>query len=110
MGHSYLPNDQDFCSIETERRKRNTVYVPEEWAELILKSGENIHLPLSKIAPDNFVSLVPVSQSFVNRKTNKAKQGVQSLQMKWIRLDKDKPLQFQYHYSLNTLSESEAKR
>ena len=38
VGHSYLPNDRDFGSIETERRKRNTVFVPDEWAELILKA------------------------------------------------------------------------
>ena len=30
VGHSYLPNDRDFGSIETERRKRNTVFVPDE--------------------------------------------------------------------------------
>jgi len=62
VGHSYLPNDKNFCSIETERHKRNTVYVPEEWAELILKSRRKHPFTVTKMAPDNFVSLVPVSQ------------------------------------------------
>jgi len=62
VGHSYLPNDKNFCSIETERRKRNTVYIPEEWAELILKSRRKHPFTVTKMAPDNFVSLVPVSQ------------------------------------------------
>ena len=38
VGHSYLPNDRDFGSIETERRKHNTVFVPEEWYELIVNA------------------------------------------------------------------------
>ena len=76
VGHSYLPNDQDFYSIETERRKRNTIYLPEEWAELILKSRRKHPFTVTKMAPDDFVSLVLVSEPFVNRKTNIAKQGV----------------------------------
>ena len=55
------------------------------------------------MAQTDFISLVPVSKSFVNRKKNTVKQGVQWLQIKWIRVQKDKPLQFQYRYSLNAL-------
>ena len=55
------------------------------------------------MAQTDFVSLVPISKSFANRKKNTAKQGVQWLQIKWIRVQKDKPLQFQYCYSLNSL-------
>ena len=38
VGHSYLPNNRDFGSIKTERCKCNTIFVPEEWSELILNS------------------------------------------------------------------------
>ena len=38
VGHSYLPNDRDFGSIETERCKHNTVFVPEEWYEFIVNA------------------------------------------------------------------------
>ena len=44
VGHSYLPNDRDFGSIETERRKHNTVFVPEEWSDLILNARRKILL------------------------------------------------------------------
>lgn len=40
VGHSYLPNDRDFGSIKTERCKHNTVFVPEEWSELIFHCDE----------------------------------------------------------------------
>ena len=103
VGHSYLPNDRDFGSIETERRKRNTVFVPDEWAELILKARRKNPFTVTKMTPADFVSLVLVSKAFVNRKINTAKRSVQWLQIKWIRVQKDKPLQFQYRYSLNDL-------
>ena len=73
VGHSYLPNDKDFGSIETKRRKCNTVFVPEEWSELILKSRRKNPFTVTNMAQTGFVSLVPVSKSFVNRKKNTAK-------------------------------------
>ena len=30
-GHSFLPNDQDFGSIEQRKRQVQTVYVPQQW-------------------------------------------------------------------------------
>ena len=35
VGHSYLPNDRDFGSIETARCKMNHVFVPQDWCELV---------------------------------------------------------------------------
>lgn len=43
VGHSYLPNDRDFGSIEAERRKRDTLYIPKEWAQLIRDSRKKKH-------------------------------------------------------------------
>ena len=34
-GHSYLPNDRDFGSIETEKRKRSQIFSPQEWCQLV---------------------------------------------------------------------------
>ena len=35
VGHSYLPNDRDFGSIETARCKASHLYVPTDWSDLI---------------------------------------------------------------------------
>ena len=72
VGHSYLPNDRDFSSIETERCKRNTTFVPEEWSELILKSKRKNPFTATNMAQADFVSLVLVYKSFINRKKNTA--------------------------------------
>ena len=34
-GHSFLPNDRDFGSIEQRKRQVQTVYVPQQWYELV---------------------------------------------------------------------------
>lgn len=37
-GHSFLPCDRDFASIEFKKRKVETLYVPEQWYDIILSS------------------------------------------------------------------------
>ena len=34
-GHSCLPNDRDFGSVETAQRRREHIYVPDHWYKLI---------------------------------------------------------------------------
>ena len=34
-GHSYLPNDRDFGGLETARRLRSTIFIPEDWYTLV---------------------------------------------------------------------------
>ena len=34
-GHSYLPNDRDFGTIEKKNRKTQVVYVPDVWCTLV---------------------------------------------------------------------------
>ena len=82
VGHSYLPSDRDFGSIETERCKHNTIFVPEEWPALILKSRRKNPFIVTNMAQADFMALILVSKSFVNRR-------------KWIWVCKDKSLQFQ---------------
>lgn len=38
VGHSYLPNDRDFGSIETARRKTQHIFVPHDWYDLVVKA------------------------------------------------------------------------
>ena len=97
VGHSYLPNERDFGSIETARRKANHLYVPHDWAELI--SNARRQNPVTEMTQEDFVSFEPVSKAFINHKKNTAKQKVEWFQIKWIRVTKERPLQFQYQHS-----------
>ena len=35
LGHSYLPNNRDFGSIEKANRRNQHVFIPEEWCTLV---------------------------------------------------------------------------
>lgn len=37
-GHSFLPCDRDFASIELKKRKVETLYIPDQWYDIILSS------------------------------------------------------------------------
>lgn len=40
-GHSFLPCDRDFGKIEQRKRKKELLYVPEEWYNLVENCGKN---------------------------------------------------------------------
>ena len=103
VGHSYLPNDRDYGSMETARCKESHLYTPNDWCQLIKKSRRQNPFTITAMTEEEFVSFKPLTKAFVNRKLNTNKQKVDWLQIRWIRVTKDKPLQFQYRYSHNTL-------
>ena len=53
-GHSFLPCDRDFASIELKKRKVENLYVPEQWHDIILSSRVN-----------NKFEVIPASQNFM---------------------------------------------
>ena len=110
VGHSYHPNDRDFGSIETARRKTNHLYVPHDWSELILNARRQNPFTVTEMTQEDFVSFEPVSKVFINHKINTVKGKVEWLKIKWIRVTKEKPLQFQYRHSLNTLKPLTTRR
>ena len=102
-GHSYLPNDRDFGSVETARRRTQHLYVPQHWYELVRKARHANPFQVCEMETSDFVSLHGLKAAVVNRKKNVAGQKVEWLNIRWIRVTKDKPLQFSYKYSHNTL-------
>ena len=52
----------------------------------------------------DFVLVSRLTENITNRKINVDKDKVEWLQMRWIRVDKDKPYQFMYRYVLCIVS------
>ena len=102
-GHSLLPNNCDFGHIEQSWKKDST--------SMYLEIGGNSSFTLVKKKPfhvyrmkrEDIVSLKPLKDAVVNRKTNAHGGKVEWLKIHWISVRKDKPLQFQYRYSNNSL-------
>ena len=102
-GHSFLPNDRDFGNIESARRKSQHLFVPEHWYDLVRTARHKNPFTVTPMECCDFVSLKSLAKAFVNRKINTQKQKVDWLQIRWIQVRNDKPLQYRYRFSHNTL-------
>lgn len=102
-GHSYLPNDRDFGNIELAKKKKLAIYIPDDWYSLFRKPGRKNPFSVCEMKSEDFVSIKSLKPHIVNRKVNTQKQAVNWMEMRWIRVTKDKPFQFSYKYSHNAL-------
>ena len=89
--------------METARRRTQHLYIPQHWYELVRKACRANPFQVCEIETSDFKSLHGLKAAIVNRKKNVARQQVEWLKIRWIRVTKDKPLQFSYKYSHNTL-------
>ena len=102
-GHSYLPNDRDFGSIEKVSRHAQSVYTPEDWFTLVETARKKYAFQVVRMTQSDFVTPAPVRSEIVYRKMNTRKEKVEWLSIGWIRTVKDKPYQILYKYSHNDL-------
>ena len=66
-GHSYLPNDSDFGSIEMYA-KNIINYTPEDWHTIVLQCRKINKFVLTKITCNDFKSVVNLEQCITRRK------------------------------------------
>ena len=90
-GHSYLPNDRDFGSIETASKKCECIYVPADWECVVKESRRKNPFSITSMKRKDFVSLQPLKKAIVNQKVNTARGKVLWLDIKWINIRKDHP-------------------
>ena len=102
-GHSYLPNDRDFASIENAKRKKQTIYSPEEWFTLVANARTKNPFSVCVMGTQDFKSLDCVKSHIINRKKNTRKDPVNWFQIHWIRVIREYPYCFQYRHSLSEL-------
>lgn len=99
-GHSYLPNDGDFGSIE-QFAKGKTVYVPENWHSIITKCRRKKPFHLKVMAKEDFFSTKPLEEAITRRQKNETGGQVQWLKIQWLRYKKDEPFKIFYKTTLN---------
>lgn len=102
-GHSYLPNDRDFGSIEKANRRTQHVFVPEDWFTLVEEARHKNRFTVKQMNTSDFVSIESVRSLIVHRKTNTQKQKVEWLKIRWLQISAASPFQVRYRYSLNAL-------
>lgn len=102
-GHSYLPNNRDFGNIEKARKRAECLYVPDDWERVIREARRKNPFQVRRMEREDFVSLTILKKAIVNRKNNTVGGKVEWLNIRWINVDKDHPLQFRYRNSHNEL-------
>ena len=104
-GHSYLPNDRDFGSIENARKRSEYIYLPTDWERVVTQARKKNEFPVYRMDRQKFVSLKPLKEAIVNRKKTENREKVEWLKMRWISVRKDRPLEFRYRQTHNELEE-----
>ena len=104
-GHSYLPNDRDFASVENAKRRTQVVYVPSEWETLVRECRRNNPFEVISMETDDFVSSVAVKNTIINRKVTTKKGKVDWLKIRWLRYKKCDPLKIYFHTTHNELED-----
>lgn len=86
-GHSYLPNDADFGSIESFSRGKS-IFVTKDWYSIIEKSRKNA-FHTKKMEVTGFLSSTNLNSAMTKRKNNEADQPLSWLKIQWIQCKSD---------------------
>ena len=78
-GHSYLPNDCDFGGIEAARRRRSTIFIPEDWYTLVENARRTNRFHVKRMEQAHFLSMEPLTKLITNRKVTITGQKVECL-------------------------------
>ena len=65
-GHSYLPNDRDFGSIEKENRKTQHIFIPDDWCTLIQNARHKNPFVVTKMSTNDFSSINNVKSQIIH--------------------------------------------
>lgn len=99
-GHSFLPNDSDYGSVETYARNK-TIYVPEDWCNIITQCRRHKPFHLTKMFRKDFHSVELLEKAITRRTKNENNQPVNWLKIQWIRVVKEKPYMVLYKETLS---------
>lgn len=101
-GHYYLPNDGEFGIIESASRRHHQIYNKDQWVEIIktAKRKEPFFV-VNEMKTDDFLSTAALETSITNRKKNTCGYDFNWLNIRWLRFERNRPLEFQFKETLN---------
>jgi len=67
-GHSYLPNDADFCVIEKAKKSGKEMYIPQNWMELVRHARKQKPFTVVEMQSCDFLDLSLTAKHLINRK------------------------------------------
>nr|XP_022905846.1 uncharacterized protein LOC111417713 [Onthophagus taurus] len=103
-GHSFLPNDSDFGSVELAA-KGKVIYVPENWYEIMTNCRNKKKFIISTMNKNDFFSTENLKRNVSNRKINIENKRINWLKIQWIRIQKGSPYKIMYKETLEDMIE-----
>lgn len=107
-GHSYLPNDSDFAIIETKAKKRQYIFGPEDWYDIVktakktnVKKSKSNPFIVTKVTHSDFLSTKSLEDAITKRKVDADHVPVNWLKIQWLRFCKGQPYKVYFKYTLN---------
>lgn len=97
-GHSFLPNDSDFGSVELAAEGK-TIYVPQDWNNIMTSCRKKFIV--CEMKSEDFTSTDNLERNISRRNKNTEKHSVNWLKIQWIRLEKGCTYGIKYKETLN---------
>lgn len=105
-GHSYMPNDADFGSVELAA-KGKVIYVPHQWYDIMATCRRKKKIIICEMKSEDFFSTSNLERNISKRKKNENKMPVNWLKIQWIKVIKNRPYDILYKETLSDLLEFE---
>lgn len=100
-GHSYLPCDRDFGTIEKQKRFVSEIYVPMHWIKVISSARKSNKFEIIKMEKEDFKSTKKLEILITNRKKGEGAVKVEWLKIQWLRFKAEESFNIYYKYSNN---------
>jgi hypothetical protein len=102
-GHSFSSCDQDFGIIEKEKRYHKSIYVPDDWIEVIKASKKKApKFVVTKMGSSKFFSCAElIKNEITDRKTSVDNNKVEWLKMQFIQIRKTDPKKLYVKYTVD---------
>lgn len=103
-GHSFLPNDSDFGSVELAA-KRKTIYLPQQWHDIMTTCRRKKKFVVCQMSSNEFFSTENLEKNITRRKVNTQKLPVNWLKIQCMRLEKGCPFEIKYKETLQEMED-----
>ena len=90
-GHSFLPNDGEFCDVECKLRHQQRLYVPEDIIKVMIDCRKRNKFVVTRMSRHEFLSTTSLEQCSINRKIDISGDTISWLKTREIYLSRKNP-------------------
>lgn len=105
-GHSYLPNYREFGIIEAASKRKEFIYSPDDWIDIITRAKRKIPpFQVEEIKFTDFLSTKSLEDAVTNRKKDINGDNFSWLNIQWLRVIRGYKLLLHFKQSLSEVED-----